>query len=102
VERVNLRQAFHGEPDNEQEGLATRERGPDEVNIHIKGGTLILRVPNTVPDDQVISKEYMDQFLQLKLELEDGSELTVTVDVSNNLVDTQLVPAGERGRAHEG
>ena len=102
MERVNLRQAFHGEPDNEQEGLATGERGPDEVNIQIKRGTLVLRVPNTVPDDRVISKEYMDDFMQLKLELEDGSELTVSVDVNNDLVDTQLVPADERGRASEG
>ncbi len=102
MERVSLRTAFHGEPDSEQEGAKVADQGPDEVTLGIKHGTIKLRVPNTTPDDQVISKKFMDQFLQIVLELEDGSELNVTIDSSSDMVDTQLIPASERGRASEG
>lgn len=102
MERASLRSAFNGEPDNTQEGLQVENRGPDQATITIKSGTLILRVPNNVPDDQVISKEYMDQFMQLVLELEDGSQLNVTLDSSTDLADTQLIPASERAQASEG
>lgn len=102
MERVSLRTAFHGEPDNLEDGARSEDRGPDQVTIQIRSGTLVLRVPNTVPDDQVISKDYMDEFLELTLELEDGSQLTVTLDSSESLVDTRLVPAAERGEASEG
>jgi hypothetical protein len=102
MERVSLRQAFHGEPDMEQEGLATDERGPDQVLVKVKGGTLELRVPSTMPDDAVLCKENMDDFLQLVLELEDGSELTVILEAATDLVDTRFIPASERNRESQG
>lgn len=102
MERVSLRTAFHGEPDNLEEGAAGADKGPDQVTITIRGGKLLLRVPNTVPDDRVISKEFMDQFMQLVLELEDGSELNVTLDSEDDMADTRLIPASERGRESEG
>lgn len=102
MERVSLRQAFHGEPDMEQEGLATGERGPDQVLIQVKGGKLELRVPNTMPDDAVLCKENMDDFMQLTLELEDGSELVVVLEAATGLVDTRLIPAPERARESQG
>lgn len=102
MERVNLRSAFHGEPDQAVDGTQTEDKGPDQVTLDIKRGKLIMRVPNDVPDDQVITKEYMDQFMQLVLELEDGSELNVTLDSENDLVGTQLIPASERSQESEG
>ncbi len=102
MERVNLRNAFHGEPDNLEEGTRAEGKGPDQVTIEIKSGKLLLKVPATVPDDQVISKDFMDQFMQLVLELEDGSELNVTLDAETDLADTRLIPAAERGQASEG
>lgn len=102
MERVSLRSAFHGEPDSAVDGAQTEERGPDQVTLGIKRGKLIMRVPNDVPDDHVITKEYMDQFMQLVLELEDGSELNVTLDSETDLVGTQLIPASERAQASEG
>jgi hypothetical protein len=102
MERVSLRTAFHGEPDLLEDGMRAEERGPDQVTIQIKGGKLLLHVSNSVPDDRVISKEYMDQFMQLVLELEDGSELNVTLDSSSDMADTRLIPASERAQASEG
>lgn len=102
MERVSLRTAFHGEPDTLEEGARAADRGPDQVTIQIKSGKVLLRVPNTVSDDQVISKEFMDQFMQLILELEDGSELNVTLDSSTDMADTRLIPASERAQASEG
>lgn len=102
MERVSLRTAFHGEPDNLEDGARAADRGPDQATIQIKSGKLILRVPNTVPDSDIICKEFMDQFMQLVLELEDGSQLNVTLDSSSNMVDTQLIQANERAQASEG
>lgn len=102
MERVSLRTAFHGEPDNQEEGAKGADKGPDEVTLEVKRGTIKLRVPNTTPDDQVISKQFMDQFLQITLELEDGSELTVVLDSSTDMADTRLIPAAERGNASNG
>jgi hypothetical protein len=85
-----------------QEGLAVSGEGPDEVTITIKRGVLKLRVPGTVPDNRVISKEYMDQFMQAVLELEDGSELTIVLDSATDLADTRLIPASERVLESEG
>lgn len=102
MDRVSLRSAFHGEPDNDQEGAEAADRGPDQVTVQIKSGTLELRVPNTMPDDRVISKENVDEFMQLTLELEDGSQLVVLLDSSSDMADTRLIPAAERSRASEG
>lgn len=102
MERVSLRTSFHGEPDNEEEGAKAADQGPDEVTLGVKNGTIKLRVPNSTPDNQVISKEFMDQFLQIVLELEDGSELNVTLDSSSDMADTRLVLASKRAQASEG
>jgi hypothetical protein len=102
MERVSLRTAFHGEPDNLEDGSRAEAKGPDQVTIDIKCGKLILRVPSDVPDNQVISKDWMDQFMQLVLELEDGSELNVTLDAESDMADTRLIPASERSQASEG
>ncbi len=102
MERVNLRTAFHGEPDQLEDGTRAEAKGPDQVTIQIKSGKLIMRVPNMTPDDEVISKEFMDQFMQLVLELEDGSEMNVTLDASTDMADTRLIPASERAQASEG
>ena len=98
MERVALRQTFHGESDAEGSG----ERGPDQVHVHVKSGTLELRVPADIPDHRVISKENIDQFMQLVLELEDGSELVVIMEAATDLVDTRLIPAREQNTASEG
>ncbi len=89
MNRANLKQAFHGEPDMDEEGVEVSGEGPDEVTIEITRGTLTLRVPSTVPDNQVLDKGYLEQFLQFVLELEDGSELTVILNEDRSGVDVR-------------
>jgi hypothetical protein len=89
MKRATLKEEFHGEPDMAQEGLDVAEQGPDEVTVEITRGTLTLRVPLNVPDDQVLNKEYLGQFLQFVLELEDGSELTVIMNEDRDGVDVR-------------
>ncbi len=89
MKRANLKQEFHGEPDMAEEGAAVSGLGPDEVTIDIKGGTLTLRVPSDVPDNRVLDKEYLEQHLQLVVELEDGSELTVILSEDRDGVDVR-------------
>ncbi|HZQ09055.1 MAG TPA: hypothetical protein VFD70_20930 [Anaerolineae bacterium] len=104
MERVSLRQEFHGEPDMQQEGTAAYGKGPDEVTVEVKSGKLKFRVKPEVPDNAVISRDNLEGFLQLILELEDGSELTVNITQGedDSITDVRLVPAAERGRESEG
>ena len=102
MKRVNLKQEFHGEPDMANEGIEASGVGPDEVNVEIRRGTLILRVPSDVPDDQVLDKRFLDQHLECVVELEDGSELSIILSEDRDGVDVRLVPkdvAGEQKSA---
>ncbi len=87
MKRANLKQEFHGEPDMAEEGTDVSGEGPDEVTIDIARGTLTLRVPSSISDDHVLDAQYLEQFLQLVLELEDGSELTLILDEERDGVD---------------
>ncbi len=98
MKRVNLKQAFHGEPDMEQEGTGVSGIGPDEVTVEIRGGTLTLRVPSAVGDDQVIDRKYLDQHVEAVLELEDGSELSIILSEDRDGVDVRLEKPEQMGR----
>ncbi len=90
MKRANLKNEFHGEPDMAAEGSDVAGQGPDEVTIKITRGTLTFRVPANVPDDRVLSREHLDQFLQCVVELEDGSELTIILNEDRDGVDVRL------------
>lgn len=96
MKRVNLKQEFHGEPDMAEEGIAVAGLGPDEVQIGITEGSLTLRVPSTIPDDEVISKEYLDRYLECVLKLEDGNELTIILNEDRDGVDVRLARLTDR------
>jgi hypothetical protein len=102
MDRVSLREAFHGEPDRLEDGTRAASAGPDEVTVHIKNGTVKFRVPKDVPDDRAIAKEYMDKFIEVALDLEDGSQLTIVLQEESSMVDVRLVPADQRDQAHDG
>ncbi len=90
MKRANLKQEFHGEPDMAQEGAAVSGIGPDEVTLDIKRGTLTLRVPSDVPDNQVVDKKYFEQHVQCVFELEDGSEVTIILNEDRDGVDVRV------------
>jgi hypothetical protein len=106
MNRVSLREAFHGEEDMAQTGATVDARGPDEVSVMVKGGRITFRVAPEVPDDQVLKPEHLDGFLQIVLELEDGSELNVFLNENDgdeeSDVDVHLIPAAERSRENFG
>ncbi len=95
MERVNLKQAFHGEPDHADQGLGVEATGYDEVTVGVRRGTFTLRVPSNVPDSRVISREFLDQFMQLVVQLEDGSELTIILGEDRDGVDVRLITPRE-------
>jgi hypothetical protein len=95
MKRANLKQEFHGEPDMAEEGAAVSGRGPDEVTLDIKAGTLTLRVPADVADDQVVDPKYLDQYLQCVFQLEDGSEIAIILNEDRDGVDVRLEKAGK-------
>lgn len=89
MKRTNLKQEFHGEPDMAEEGSAVSGLGPDEVTFEIRGGTLTVRAPSEVADDRVLDNEYLEQYMQLVVVLEDGSELTVILNEDRDGVDVR-------------
>lgn len=101
MRRVSVMQEFHGEPDMDQEGLEVAGVGPDEVTIDVKQGLLKLRVPIETPDNDVISKKFLDRFVEVILELEDGSELTIIIGEERDGIDIRLLTSAERGVGKE-
>ncbi len=89
MKRATLKNEFHGEPDPAEEGAAVASQGPDDVTIDITRGTLTLRVPPQVPDSHVLDNQYLDQFLQLVVDLEDGSQLTIILNEDHDGVDVR-------------
>lgn len=89
MRRTNLKQEFHGEPDMAEEGSEVSGLGPDEVSFEIRGGTLTVRAPSEIADNRVLDNEYLEQYMQLVVELEDGSELTVILNEDRDGVDVR-------------
>ena len=54
MKRINIKQAFVGEPNPDQEGIAA-EASDEQVQYGVKSGTFSLVVHSNVPDDQVFS-----------------------------------------------
>ncbi len=54
MKRINIKQAFVGEPNPDQEGIAA-EASDEQVQYEVKSGTFSLVVHSDVPDDQVFS-----------------------------------------------
>ncbi len=101
MKRANLKQEFHGEPDMAQEGTQVYGIGPDDITLDITRGTLTLRVPADVPDNQVVDKKYFEQHLQCVFELEDGSEVTIILSEDRNGVDVRVETPSQLEREHK-
>ncbi|MGE5139154.1 MAG: hypothetical protein ACM3JD_06830 [Rudaea sp.] len=101
MKRANLKQEFHGEPDMAEEGTEVSGLGPDEVTVDIKRGNITLRVPSTVPDDQVVDAKYFEQYVQCVFELEDGSQITIILNEDRDGVDVRVESPQQLARERE-
>jgi hypothetical protein len=98
MKRRNVQQAFVGEPDPTQEGLETQSEGDDAVEVEVTSGRVMVTVPASTPDDQVLAQQ---GYLSGELALEDGRTLTFEIQDGaegaqwNVLEDQPVKEAGE-------
>ena len=97
MKRRNVQQAFVGEPNPNQEGLEAQDEGDDAVEFEVQQGRVMVTVPATIPDDQVLANP---GYLSGELTLEDGRTLTFeiqdgAVGAQWNVLDGQGVKAAD-------
>jgi len=91
VRRFNLRQAFGGEGNPSQEGLAVEGTGLDAVELAIRGGCLTLLIPSDLPDSAVPERlNRMTRFVRWDMELEDGSVMSITLPAGAEDLDVTI------------
>ena len=73
MKRVNIKEAFVGEPNPNQEGLNAAESGNDAVEYKVESGAITLIVPPNVSDPKVMLKA---SGIQGELKLEGGRQVT--------------------------
>jgi hypothetical protein len=76
MKRRNVQQAFVGEPNPNQEGLAVTDDGDDAVEFDLRGGRVMVTVPADLPDDLVLEQS---GYLSGELLLEDGRRLSFEI-----------------------
>ena len=96
MKRFGLRQAFGGEGNPSQEGVAVEGAGLDAVEIGVKGGCITLLVPADLPDSAVARLDRMTRFVRWELELEDGSTMLVSLPAGAEDLDVTFTQPGER------
>ena len=84
MKRRNVQQAFVGEPDPNQEGLAAQGEGDDSIEIDVKRGRVMVTVPADTPDDEVLEQR---GYLSGELTLEDGR--TLSFEIQDGAVGAQ-------------
>lgn len=84
MKRRNVQQAFVGEPDPNQEGLAIQGEGQDAIEIEVRGGRVMLTVPAMAADDEIYAHR---GYLSGELTLEDGR--TLTFEIQDEAVGAQ-------------
>jgi hypothetical protein len=92
MKRRNVQQAFVGEPNPNQEGLAAEHQGDDAVEFQTRGGRLILTVPAETPDDRVLEHQ---GYLSGELLLEDGRVLSFEIQEGAVGAQWNLKPSAE-------
>ncbi len=75
MKRINIKQAFIGEPNPDQEGIAV-EASDEQMQYEVKSGTFSLVVHSDVPDDQVFSNYGT---ISGELLLDDGTKVSFQI-----------------------
>ena len=103
MKRRNVQQAFVGEPDPSQEGIAVQGEGEDAVEFNVREGRVMVTVPAATADDQVLAHR---GYLSGEMTLEDGRTLTFeiqdgAVGAQWNVLEGQSVKTADQP-THEG
>lgn len=73
MKRVNIKEAFVGEPDPNEEGINAVGNSNDAVELKVESGAITLIVPPNTADPKVMNKAVG---LQGELKLEGGRQVT--------------------------
>jgi hypothetical protein len=98
MKRRNVQQAFVGEPDPSQEGIAAQYEGDDAVEYSVRGGRIMVTVPAATADDRVLEQQ---GYLSGELTLEDGRTLSFEIQDGaegaqwNVFEEEEVKPAGK-------
>jgi hypothetical protein len=97
MKRRNVKQAFVGEPNPNQEGLSAEDEGEDAVEFDVQRGRIMVKVPAAVSDDQVLENQ---GYLSGELVLEDGRTLSFEIQEDAvggqwNVVDGESVKGAD-------
>jgi hypothetical protein len=74
MRRRNIKQAFAGEGDPDQEGLEVEGEGKEDIEYEVKEGSIAFVVPAGTPDEAVFDQHV---FVHAELLLENGSRVTI-------------------------
>ena len=95
MKRFGLRQAFGGEGNPSQEGLAVEGTGLDAIEIGITGGCITLLAPADMPDSAVARLDRMTRFVRWEMTLEDGSTMIISLPAGAEDLDVTITKPGE-------
>ena len=85
MQRRNLKQAFIGEGDPNQEGLAVEQEGQEDVAFRVVDGYLAVVVPAGTPEEALFRAQ---TFTRAELVLDNG--LRVTLGIHADTVGAQI------------
>ena len=87
MKRLNVQDAFVGEPNPNQEGLAAAGGGDEAAIIEVEAGRLVAVVAPGTPDAEIFDAA---QFIGLQLRLESG--LTVDIGIHAGAEGAYVTP----------
>ena len=95
MKRFGLRQAFGGEGNPSQEGMAVEGTGLDAIEIGITGGCMTLLAPAELPDSAVARLDKMTRFVRWEMTLEDGSTMVISLPAGAEDLDVTITKPDE-------
>ncbi len=101
MKRYSLIQARGGDYTSYMEGAVVEGEGVDVVEMGIKGGTISVFVPASLPDDELCEECWFDNHTVLDIELEDGTHISGWVREGESHFEAEsLASAGATRMGH--